>query len=428
MVTRDIKYIKDKFPDYFAKVQNNYKANFLLIALDSSFFTFSITLLSQDSVLPYFVNNLTNNSILVGLIPAIFMFGYYFPQIFGAYIASSRSRRKGIILGVAIAERVGIFLIALTVQFQWALPANITLLLFFISYALFTTTTGLIIPAYSDFISKSIYHNRGLFYGIMQGLGGLIGFAASMIATRLLGKLPFPDNFRALFWLGFIFSFISPFLIANFKEVEFPVKARKLSLLAYLKEIPALIRKFPNLMKYIFARHFIGFAMMGNSFYIIYAISHFGLDEGMLGIFTMTILMTQSATAFIWGQIGDHFGYKNVLALSSVFLLVNGLLALLAPGQWAFFIISGLMGGVYSAVYISHPNIIFEIAPPNDTSCFIGISNSLIAPVIAVAPILGGKLIEIYDFRALFAMVIICACAAFVVSVFMFDEPRKDAK
>ena len=110
---------------------------------------------------------------------------------------------------------------------------------------------GLIMPAYSDFVSKAIYKKRGLFYGINQALGGVIGFVASLVATRILASRDFPENFRAIFWVSFAFSFISPIIISNLKEIEFPIQPKKKNVSEFIKNIPVIIRRNPNLRKYV---------------------------------------------------------------------------------------------------------------------------------------------------------------------------------
>lgn len=424
MITKDIQYLILKYPHYGKDIKQNFKLNFVLLAFDSAFFTFSTSLLSQDTILPAFISQLSSSSVLIGLIPALFYLGYFLPQIISSYFTQTRTRRKGMILGIAIAERIGILLIALTSQAIFQFSNTIILTLFFFSYALFTSTTGLIIPAYSDFISKAIYKKRGLFFGLTQAMGGIIGFCASLAATRILSNYEFPKNFQFIFWLSFAFSFISPFIISKFKEAEFPILPKKVSILDFIKFIPRIMHNHPNLGKYIISRHLIGLAMMGNSFFIIYAIKQFHLGSGVVGVFTMVILLSQSISGLVWGQIGDKFGYQIILSASSLLLVAQGIIAMLAKDQSGFFIIAGLVGCMYSAIYICHSNIIFILAPPEDTSLFIGLSNTLIAPVLTLAPILGGMIIDLFGYRSLFATITVIAILATVISTYVFREPR----
>jgi len=425
MVTKDIQTIIDSYPDYLAEVQKNYWRNFILLCFDSSFFTFSTSLLSQDTILPYFLDALTSNPVLIGLIPALFYLGYLLPQIISSFITVNTAKRKKIILVIAIAERIGILFIAITSSLISRVSINLVLTLFFLSYMVYTTTMGLIMPAYSDFISKAIYKGRGMYYGVTQAIGGLIGFAASYVSTILLSRYDFPLNYQYLFWLSFLTSFVSPILIANFREVELPVKIVKQSFSAFVKGIPALINSRPGVKNYIFARQLIGLAIIGNSFFSVYAINHFNQASSVLGYYTMAILLAQCLSGVVWGMVGDRFGYKKVLIAASLIPLLNSALALLSTQTWPFILISSLIGVYYSAIYIGHPNIIFEISPPEQTSQFIGISNTLIAPVAVVAPIIGGKIVEVSGYRTLFILMLIFSLIATLFTIFKVVEPRK---
>ena len=424
MAARDLNIIAKKFPEYMDKVKGNYKRNFLLLAFDTAFFTFSTSLLSQDTVLPGFLSYLTDNPIIIGLIPAIFNLGFFLPQIISSFLTQNTPRRKGYILFIAIAERVGILLIAATAQLTDILPSFFTVAFFLFSFTIYSGTFGLIMPAYSDFISKAIYKNRGLYYGVNQALGGVIGFAASLVTTRILDLNGFPFNYRLLFWISFATSFISPFLIANLKEVEFPIQPVKKTVRAFLRHIAGIIKENKNLRHYVVARQLIGLAAMGFSFYAVYALKRYSLSASVLGVYTMIIIISQSLSGVLWGYIGDKFGYKIPMVISTILIFIQGLIAIFIDHPVSIMVITATIGIVYSAMYICHANIIFELAPPEETSLFIGLSNSLIAPIIGTAPILAGAIIERLGYTQLFIAISISAIFAFFVSVFSFKEPR----
>jgi MFS family permease len=424
MATNDIDYLTTHYPEYIKTANKNFKLNFILLVLDSSAFTFALAMLSQDTILPLFISKLTQSSVLIGLVPAIYFLGSYASQLIGAYLANGRARRKSIILKIVIAQRIGILMIALTAQMTHLISPDLSLALFFSSYLLFAVLNGMVSPAYSDFISKHIIRNRGLFFGAMSGLGGVIGFSASMVSRYYLDQFKYPVNFQVLFWLGFISSFISPFIIANFRETPLPVVNQPEPLSQFFKNIPGHIRQQPLFLRYITARSILGLGLMGNSFFAIYALQRFSLSEGNMGLFTMTILLAQSALGFVWGWIGDHFGYKKVLVIAGTFLAAEALLALLAPAAVVFYLIAFLIGGVYSATTISDPNFVYEIAPPHETSRFIGIANTFLAPVAALAPLLGGALVEFSGYPTLFVVILVIAAVSLVITLSLVQEPR----
>lgn len=428
MLSTDVQKLKRDFPDYIAAVERNYRWNFLVVALDSAFFSFSVAMLSQDTIIPYFVSKLTAHPSIIGLVPAIYYLGYFFPQLIGAYLVNGRPTRKWAIFWIAVAERLGILAIALVAQFTGRLTDQMALVILLLSYLLFSVTNGLIGPAYGDFISKNIIRKRGLFYGVMNGLGGLIGLGASAIAASLLDAYAFPVNLRFLFWIGFATSFISPFFIASFREQPFPMEEPVESLKTFMRNIPGHIRRSVGFQRYLVTRVLMGFGLMGNAFYALYAIDRFGLSSGTLGTFTMTILLTQSVFGFVWGALGDRFGFKIVYVLESVLFIISGALAFTSPGPWAFYVIAFCMGGMYSAFRTGDPNMIFELAAPNLTSRFLGISNTLVAPVLTIAPLVGGLVVDGLSHQVLFMAVFVIGILSLLLSGLYLPNPRKNLK
>ena len=312
MNSNDIAYLKSNYPDYVLQAEKNYWHNFFLLVLDSATFTFATAMFSKDTILPYFITLLTTSPILIGLVPAVYFFGYYAPQLLGAYMANHRSRRKPMILGIVIAERLGILMIALTAQFFGRVAPQWILFLFFISFMVFSFLNGLIGPAYSDFVGKNIVRSRGFFYGVSYALSGAMGLIASLISRYFLDQFPSPVNFQIVFWLGFGFSFLSPFFVARLREVELPFISQTEPLQTFFQQIPGQLKNSPLFLRFIWARALVGLGLMGTSFYAIYAIHRFSLSEGNLGSFTMIILLAQSVLSLVWGWVGDRFGYKVV--------------------------------------------------------------------------------------------------------------------
>jgi MFS family permease len=102
MRSSDVEYLALRHAGYIAMVERNYWVNFVLLALDMSFYNFSFTMFSQDTILPFFVSHLSRSALLVGLVPAIYFLGNFFPQLFGAYMANRVANRKWQIFTIAV--------------------------------------------------------------------------------------------------------------------------------------------------------------------------------------------------------------------------------------------------------------------------------------------------------------------------------------
>ncbi|HTX78846.1 MAG TPA: hypothetical protein VMC62_04220, partial [Longilinea sp.] len=122
MISNDIQELSREYPEYVNSVQKNYWWNFAALILDSSFFSFSVAMLSVETILPYFVSHLSTQSFWVGVVPALYFLGEFFPQLFGAYLVHHLTTRKWPIVWIAASERIGILAIALVAQFVDKIP------------------------------------------------------------------------------------------------------------------------------------------------------------------------------------------------------------------------------------------------------------------------------------------------------------------
>lgn len=422
MIGTDIEKLQIEHPEYFEKVSKNYRWNFLMLVLDSSVYAFSVATLSHDTIVPYFVNHLTNLNWVIGMVPAIYYLGYFLPQLLGAYIVNGKQERKWVIFKIAMAERIGILAIAVVAQFYGILNDNLLLGLFFLAFMLYSVTNGMISPGYADFISKNIIRNRGKFFGIVNGVGGLVGFGAALVARYLLETYNFPNNIRILFWIGLLSSMISPFFIAIFRETPYPVKRKVEPLLDFVKAIPAFIQRTPKFKNFMLSRAFLGLGIIGNSFYALYAIDFLSLNVTVLATFTTIILLSRSVIGFVWGWSGDRFGYRIIYIIVSFMVIAMGGLAILPFGEIGFYLIAFCIGSMYAGIGIADSNMVFEISPIAETSRFIGILNTFVAPVMPLTPLLGGLLLDVFSHQVLFVTVIVIGVFSTILAYLLMPK------
>ena len=74
---------------------------------------------------------------------------------------------------------------------------------------------------------------------------------------------------------------------------------------------------------------------------------------------------------------------------------------------------------------VSGLNIILEFAAPEDRPTYIGLTNTLLAPTIILAPILGGWLATIAGFPTLLITAAAVASTGALLLAFWVQEPRQ---
>jgi len=86
--------------------RRDYLFNFLVDALDYSFFTLGMSFGSTITLLPLLAQRLGASNLEIGLIPAITYLGWSFPAILGARVSGRLQRKLPFILRFTLLERL----------------------------------------------------------------------------------------------------------------------------------------------------------------------------------------------------------------------------------------------------------------------------------------------------------------------------------
>jgi MFS family permease len=100
------------------------------------------------------------------------------------------------------------------------------------------------------------------------------------------------------------------------------------------------------------------------------------------------------------------------------------LVALLAPSTGWLVLTFVLLGAGMAGEQASSLNIILEFCAPEDRPTYIGLTNTLLAPVLILAPIVGGWLATIFGFPALFIVAALIASGGALLLALWVREPR----
>ena len=406
---------------------SNLTWNFTVNLIDIAFITLGISLVSRDTVLPVLVSTLTDSNLAIGLIAALYGMGIYLPQLLTAnFTERLRYKKPFVMLVGSVGERLPYLLMGVAV-WLFAVPApNMALVLVLGCLALSGFSAGAATPAWYDMIAKVIpVSRRGLWSGLGHGLGALMGIFGAFLVGRILDGYPYPNNFTLLFLLAFGATCLSFVGLALNREPPSPLVKRRVSTRSYFRQLPALLRANRNYRRFFFSRTVVILGAMATSFFIIYGIQRFALDGAAIGLMTATLVASQAVMSLLWGVIGDRIGHKVVLTSAAFALALAALNTLLAPTQ-GWLVLSFVLLGMYSSGdAVSGLNIILEFAAPEDRPTYIGLTNTLLAPTIILAPILGGWLATIAGFPTLLITAAAVASTGAFLLAFWVQEPRQ---
>jgi MFS family permease len=407
--------------------QANLRWNFAANVIDVSFITLGMSLVSRETVMPLLVNELTDSKVAVGLIAAIWGLGIYLPQLLTANYAEGLRYKKPFLMVISsLGERLPYLLMGLVVWFL-AVPApNLALLLFFGCLGISAFSAGAGTPAWYDMIAKVIpVERRGFWAGLSSSLGALMGIGGAFLVGRVLEAYVFPGNFSLLFVLAFAAVCVSFVGLALNREPPSEVTKERKSLLPYLRQLPAILRTNKNYRRYLLSHTVVVLGAMAAGFFIIYGSETFGLDGTQVGLLTAMLIGGQAVMSLAWGLLGDRAGHKLVMTLAALLLTLATLVALLAP-TWQWLMLTFvLLGAYFASEWVSGLNLILEFCDPADRPTYIGLTNTLLAPPVVLAPLLGGFLATLIGFEGLLITATIVAAAGTLLMVFWVVEPRK---
>ena len=422
-VSADVARLAAAAPEYARAMSEHQRRNFLFLMLDGATFAFAISLLSETTIIPAFIQQLSGSSVLVGLVAATFAIGRYLPQLIGAHLVRGRSRRKPMLLTIVIAERVGILAIAGTAQLIGAVDTGVVLGLFFLAFCAYAVTTGLIGPVYGDFVAKALTRGRGWFYGSVQLLGGVLGFSAALVAENIIRTNEFPQGIQLCFWICFGLSFLSIFFIAGLREVPYPHVEPRPRLLTTIREIPSLISGDRVYGRFVTARAFLAFSTFGVGFVVVDGIDR-GLRTSDAALLAAVFILSQAVLGFLLGLIGNYFGWRIVVILGGVLIAAGMAGAVVAEALPAYIAIFAALGGANAVTVIGDPNMSIELAPAEKTSLYLGTTSTLLAPFFILGPLAAGALVVPLDYPPVFTGAAVFAVVGIVLAL-RVREPRK---
>lgn len=126
----------------------------------------------------------------------------------------------------------------------------------------------------------------------------------------------------------------------------------------------------------------------------------------------------------VWGIIGDRFGHKAVLTTAAFAVCAAPFVAYFAPSAFWMGLTFVLMGSYQATEQTSSLNIILEFGTRQEWPTYIGMTNTLLAPVLILAPLVGGTLATIFGFSTLFVVAAMVAATGALLLTLWVEEPR----
>ena len=408
-------------------IQKNLKFNMTVNILDGAFFGLAIGFSSFVTVLPLFINTMTQSALLIGLIPAIHAAGWQFPQLFFSRHVSRQTRYKPMTLFLTIQERIPFLGLAVIAWFIPVLGIEAALALSFLMITWQSLGAGVTAVAWQSMIAKIIPSDRrGAFFGFQSAAANLLASMSAILAGLILENLDTYLNFFLCFILCSLAMVISWIMLALTRERENPPENTNLISGSLWENSSRILKRDKNFRWYLVGRTLTQFAMMGLGFFTVYLVNTFAVSKAEAGLMTSVLLGTQIVANPIMGWLSDRWSNTMVMKIGIACAILSVLLAWLAPNHAWFYLIFFLIGIANVANWTIGIIMSLEFST-NDTDrpTYIGLANTLVAPANILAPFLGGWIAQTSSYPTTFLVSALIGGLTLLVFQLFVQDPRK---
>ncbi|HEY65143.1 MAG TPA: MFS transporter [Caldilineae bacterium] len=411
---------------YEEEIQRNLRWNMIVNALDGAFFWFGMTFASSNTILPLYVNHLTDSKLAIGLVAAIPSMGWFLPQLLTAPLVERMPRKKPFFLWTSLAtERLAFLFMAASAYFLGKSSPDTALMLFFITLIWHAFGAGTLATAWQDMIAKIIpVRWRGRFFGITNFLGAAMGIPGAAVATAILRRYPYPQNFALCFLLAFVTLILSWIFVALTREPPGPVRKERESPLLYIQRLRQIIHTDVNFTRFLLSRVVGVVGSMYVGFIAVSAARRFGLPDEVAGQFTGFIVGGQLVANLVLGPVADRRGHKLVLEIGLICNAMAAATVLLAPHPRWIYLAFALQGITVASYLLSGMSITFEFSEPEIRPTYIGLSSTVVGIFSGVAPLAGGWLADQWGYSWLFGLCLIILMISWFILHWLVQDPR----
>lgn len=407
-----------------AEAEQNYRWNFTVNLLDGASFWFGLSFFSSATVIPLFIIQLTDSPLIIGIVAMIAQGSWFIPQLFTANGIERLARKKPVVVNLGFfLERVPVWVTALAALLAFWSPLG-ALLLFIMAYAWHGLGAGIIATAWQDMIARCFpVAKRGRFFGLTMFLGAGTGMLAASASAWFLETFPFPQNFVYTFSLAALFITISWVFLALTREPVQPSKVPRQSNRQYWRTLPNIVRQDDNYRRFLLGRLLMALGGMGTGFITVTAVKQWQVSNSTVGLYTLAMLLGQTAGNLFFGLLADRRGHKLSLELSAIAGMGAFLIAWLAPAANWYFAVFVFLGISTGGIIVSGILVVMEFCAPEKRPTYVGLTNTGVGVISVMAPLLGALLASQSE-AWLFALCAVVFLLSYIILHWRVQEPR----
>lgn len=316
-------------------------------------------ILLESTFLQIFLKTLGASDFIIGLVPCIFITGISTFPLLSSYLTRNHKYKKKIVLNLHILSSLAIIFFGISLFFVTK-PSYI-LILFFLSYIVFSLSIGLTLPVWLNFLVKIFSEKKNVSgFGIMMSAQGVAKLLSSFVILKVVEKYGFATSSAAyIFLIAGLLFLIGSFAFLFTKEISEDKKVLKNSesFSKHTKNTILEILKNKNFLKYLIGDldNYVNITTI--SFYAVYATEFFNIQASTAAGLFLSFYVTGSIAANLLHGPFDFIEFMSLRKkyLSTKIFTISGLLILIfSPNLTGFFIASflfGLVRGTRSIIF-----------------------------------------------------------------------------
>ncbi|WP_265023395.1 multidrug effflux MFS transporter [Wolbachia endosymbiont (group A) of Epistrophe grossularia] len=156
-----------------------------------------------------------------------------------------------------------------------------------------------------------------------------------------------------------------------------------------------------------------------------YMVHYFNVPEGIIQLTIAYNFLGFCIGGLFFGPLSECYGRRRIMIIGNTLLLIGAVGCVFAPSIF-WLLISRFVQGIGVSTSVVVFAIVADSYKGDEAVKFIGIMNSVLTVVMAIAPVLGSFINEIVGWRGNYATVAILCLISWVLLLLALPETKKD--
>ncbi len=400
--------------------------NYLSHIVEGGLYIGGLSFVNPNTILPGMISSLHGSSFLLSLAPSLSVIGFMLPPIFMAHHISKQQKMMPMIRVSGIFQRLP-YLLAAILLYIFLASTNAVLAIVILTPLISGIVGGITLTGWQTLVQETVPPNRrASCFAWRMTVSGLSGILGGILSGWLIGHYPGVIGYAILHFCCFIFMAVSYWIFTGIKEPDNYVPeqvSEDPSPLATLREIPELLRNWPNFSRYMSSLNFSYGFLFITPFIAVYAKNFLQASDIIYANFTVFQMVGSLAGNFFSAYIGDKFGHKNLLVISRMLMMMLFAAFIFANSPTHFMILFAFFGFAQNTMAIGQSAMTISICPVGKRTLSLATITFVNMFYLLIFTYLGSLVWKYFDYSIFYPAIISIAIMA--ISLFQIIRVRE---